>query len=162
MSRLSETALKYQISQIGQQEKPRGSNWGHPVQSYLLRVGIDFPAAWCAALVYWSFDEASKELNVPNPVPKTAGSLRMYNDAFYVNKIPVSSVLSGKVKLQPGDIGIQDHGHGTGHTVIIENQVDLEWLNSVDGNTNDTGSREGYEVERKHRRIDSFKGFLRY
>lgn len=162
MSRLAELALKYQTLQLGKQEKPRGSNWGHPVQDYLLRVGIDFPASWCAALVYWSYDEAALELGIKNPLPRTAGSLRMWNDAKPENKIPVADVLSGKVKLQGGDIGIQDHGHGNGHTVMVERQFDAEWEESIDGNTNDTGSREGFEVEHKHRRIDSFIGFLRY
>jgi hypothetical protein len=164
-SQLALKALAYMQSQIGQKENPRGSNWGHPVQDYLYSIGIDFPAAWCAALVYWSYEQASKELKIDNPVPRTGGSLKMFQLSKPENRILVSDVLAGHTTLMPGDIGVQDHGHGTGHTVIVEMQVG-DRVKTVEGNTNDTGSREGFEVERKEslkmRAISSFIGFLRF
>ena len=63
-SKLSLVALEIAITQIGNKEVPKGSNWGHPVQDYLARVGVDFPASWCMAFVYWSFDEASLRIQV--------------------------------------------------------------------------------------------------
>ena len=60
-----------------------------------------------------------------------------------------------------GDIFIQDHGGGLGHCGIVES-LGIGVVHTIDGNTNDTGSREGYEVIRKIRPLHSIKGYLRY
>ena len=62
-----------------------------------------------------------------------------------------------------GDIMIMDHGKGLGHTGIVE-KVDKNFIYTIEGNTNDTGSREGIEVDRKRRPIVNkmIKGYLRY
>lgn len=151
MSQLSEKAIEIAITQIGVQETPRGSNWGHPVQDYLQRVGIDFPASWCMALVYWSFDEAAKAINTINPMVKTGGVLRAYNEAMSHHV----------TDYQRGDIFIMDIGHGLGHTGIILS-IENGMLNTIEGNTNDTGSREGFEVCYKKRDPKKIKGYLRY
>lgn len=54
-----------------------------------------------------------------------------------------------------------DHGHGLGHTGIVEIVIG-DILHTIEGNTNDTGSREGYEVCRKERNISNIKGYIRY
>jgi len=151
MSELSTIALQKAVTQIGQQENPQGSNWGHPVQDYLNAVGIDFPASWCMAFVYWCFNEASKQLGINNPLFRTGGVLRAYNRA--VNNVVKDAAI--------GDIFVIDFGHGLGHTGIIEN-IEGELLHTIEGNTNDTGSREGYEVCRRVRKISAMKGFIRY
>src|SRR5882757_2183771 len=110
MSDLSNKALEYAISQIGQEEHPKGSNWGHPVQDYLASVKINFPASWCGALVYWCFDKASKDLGIPNPLYKTGGVLNHWEHA----------VAKQVHEPQIGDIFIMDLGKGLGHTGIIE------------------------------------------
>lgn len=149
---LQEKALQIAIGEIGQEEKPRGSNWGEPVKSYLATVGINFPASWCMAFLVWCFTKASTELNVPNSAKKTGGVLDAWNKA---------KAKYGVTSPQPGDIFIQDHGHGLGHTGIVE-RVDGDMLHTIEGNTNDTGSREGYEVCRRTRKKSSVIGYLRY
>lgn len=144
---LGQKALKQAITQLGQQEKPLGSNWGHPVQDYLKSVGIGFPASWCMAFVYWCFDQVVN----PNPLVKTGGVLKVWNDAKS-NRV---------TDPQPGDIFIMDFGKGLGHTGIVE-KVDPTFIYTVEGNSNDTGSREGIEVTRKQRTRKSIKGYLRY
>ena len=52
---LSQKALAVAVSQIGVEETPRGSNWGVPVKDYLIPVGINFPASWCMAFIYWCY-----------------------------------------------------------------------------------------------------------
>lgn len=151
MSILSDKAIELAKSQLGKEEVPRGSNWGHPVKDYLSRVGITFPASWCMAFVYWSFDEAAKQLSTMNPLIKTGGVLNAFNSA-------ASHHVSDP---QPGDIFIQDHGHGLGHTGIVI-KVNGDTLETIEGNTNDTGSREGFEVCEKKRTKASMKGYLRY
>lgn len=150
---LSQRALKIAISQIGNQEIPKNSNWGKHVQKYLASVNINFPAYWCMAFVYWCFDEAAKEMKIENPLPKTAGVLDMWN------KVPDE----WKVKEpQKGDIGILDYGKGMGHTFIVTSSA-KDIVQTVEGNSNDEGSRNGYEVCRKPngRKIASCKGFIR-
>ena len=54
-----------------------------------------------------------------------------------------------------------DFGNGLGHTGIIES-IKEDILYTIEGNTNDTGSREGYEVCRRTRKKSAIKGYLRY
>lgn len=142
MSALSLAALEIAISQIGQKEDPLGSNWGHPVQDYLARAGCHEPEPWCMGLMYWVFDEASQKISQPNPLYKTVGCLDQLNHRrAFVVMVP-----------QPGDIFIMDLGNGKGHTGIIES-IDADGtLNTIEGNTNHGGSREGVDVERKIRK----------
>jgi len=145
---LGTDALKVAITQLGQQEKPLGSNWGKPVQDYLKSVGIGFPASWCMAFVYWCFNQTGKT----NPLIKTGGVLRSWNEADKKYRVTTP---------KPGDIFIMDFGKGLGHTGIVE-KTDGTFIYTIEGNSNDTGSREGIEVTRKQRPIKKIKGFLRY
>lgn len=149
---LQQKALEIAITQIGEEEKPRGSNWGEPVKSYLAAVGIAFPASWCMAFMYWVFLRAANELGIKTPLLKTGGVLKAWQKAPAAVKV---------ADPQPGDIFIQDHGHGLGHTGIVE-IVDGDIVHTIEGNTNDTGSREGYEVCRRTRKKSSIIGYLRY
>lgn len=149
---LQQKAIEIAISQIGQEEKPRGSNWGEPVKSYLASVGIAFPASWCMSFVYWCFLQAAKAMGIKTPLAKTGGVLNAWQ------KAPASVKV---IDPQPGDIFIQDHGHGLGHTGIVE-WVEGDDVHTIEGNTNDTGSREGYEVCRRVRKKSSIIGYLRY
>lgn len=152
MGELSKKAIEIAITQIGEEEKPRGSNWGHPVSDYLTIVGINFPASWCMAFVQWCLYEAAKDLGLKViPIFKSGGVLNVYNhtDKFLISQIP-----------EAGNIFIQDHGHGLGHTGFVES-VDGEFINTIEGNTNDSGSREGYEVCRRKRKISSCKAFIK-
>jgi surface antigen len=150
---LQEKALEIAVSQIGQEEKPRGSNWGEPVKSYLAVVGITFPASWCMAFMYWCFYQAAKELGRTIPLVKTGGVLNAWQ------KAPASAKVTDP---QPGDIFIQDHGHGLGHTGIVVKVNKDGTIDTIEGNTNDTGSREGYEVCRRTRSRAKILGYLRF
>ena len=154
---LRNEALQVAITQIGKQENPKGSNWGDDVSVYLKSVGINFPASWCMAFVYWCFEKAAEELGVSNPMVKTGGVLAQYNASkklYLVKGVP-----------KAGDVFIMDFGHGLGHTGIIEIYDDsMEQMHTIEGNTNNDGSRNGFEVERKIRNVNSslIKGFLRF
>ena len=155
MSQLSDEAILVEISQVGQTEKPLGSNWGHPVQDYLASVGIDFAASWCMAFQYWSFEQAATKLGIPNPLIKTGGVLHAWQNADSVNKIEDDP--------QAGDIFIMDLGKGTGHTGLVESVENGHILSTIEGNTNLTGAREGTTVEKKTRyNMLPIIGYLRY
>lgn len=146
-----ETVLDKAISQVGKRENPVGSNWGEPVQSYLKSVGITFAASWCMAFVYWCFKEATSALGTVNNAIRTGGVLAAYNQGVkYRSKEPVA-----------GSVFIMDFGNGLGHTGIVE-KFDKDFIYTIEGNTNDTGSREGIEVCRRKRPRKSIKGYLNY
>ena len=147
---LAERVLAIAESQVGKKENPLGSNWGEPVASYLRSVGINFPASWCMAFVYWCFDKAFFAVQQKNILVKTGGVLLAYN------KIP-SEYKSGVPKV--GSIFIQDHGKGLGHTGIVTS-FDTRFIYTIEGNTNDTGSREGIEVCAKKRLRSTIKGYI--
>jgi hypothetical protein len=135
--------------EIGKQEIPAGSNWGPDVQGYLAAVGITFPASWCAAFVYWVLKKSG--IVATAVVPKTGGVLKMWQMAkSYRVKTP-----------EPGDVFIMDHGKGLGHTGLV---IAVEGANikTIEGNTNNDGSREGYQVATRVRPISKCAGFLRF
>lgn len=156
MSQLADSAVVVALSQIGQKEKPLGSNWGHPVQDYLLSVGINFPASWCMAFVYWCFLKAKSETEESILLIKTGSVLHAWETADSTHKI-ISSP-------QAGDIFMMDLGRGLGHTgIVISVSPDGKTLQTIEGNTNDTGSREGVEVAKKQRFSQKpIIGYLRY
>lgn len=138
-------------SQVGFAEIPKTSNWGKHVQKYLKSVGITYPAAWCMAFVYWCVNEACKEVGVKNNLIVTGGVLKQWNE------------IAPRFKAtQPkrGCIFIMDYGKGLGHTGIVENILPDGKIATIEGNTNDEGSREGYEVARRTRNIEDCKGFI--
>lgn len=150
MTLLATTTLQKAISQLGVEEFPRGSNAGPAVEKYLKSVGLGKGYSWCMAFVYWCTKESATQLGVLNPLWRTAGVLDMFNKEVDLRvKVP-----------QPGDIFIMDYGKGMGHTGIVEKVVGTT-LHTIEGNTNDEGSREGFEVCRKKRDIKNIKGFLR-
>jgi len=151
-SLLSKKALEIAITQIDQDEKPHGSNWGEPVKTYLASVNIDFPASWCMAFIYWCFSEASKQLKVSNTAYKSAGVLKTWNNVLRRYKTSTPLI---------GSVFIMDHGEGLGHTGIVE-KFDDEYVYTIEGNTNDTGSREGIEVCRKQRLRSTIIGYINY
>jgi hypothetical protein len=150
--KLSIKALEIAVSQNGKQENPPGSNWGEPVKNYLATVGINFPAAWCMAFVYWCFKEASISLKVNNTAIKTGGVLAAWNKADKTIKSSTPSI---------GSVFIMDFGKGQGHTGLVEN-FDSQYVYTIEGNTNDAGSREGIKVCRKKRLRTTIKGYLNY
>lgn len=141
------THIQVAVAEIGKQEIPKGSNWGTDVKKYLNSVGINFPASWCMAFVYY----CCKTANPLTKLPKSGGVLAVWNKADKSIKF---------TKPVAGDVFIMDFGKGLGHTGFVES-VNGEFINTIEGNTNDEGSREGYEVCRRARKISACKGFIR-
>jgi CHAP domain len=138
--------------ELGKEEIPRGSNWGADVQKYLAWCDIHFPASWCMAFVGWCAEQHYKQLGIPNPLIKTGGVMKQWHDIDDRWKADHAA---------PGDIFIMDFGGGLGHTGFVESIDDHGNLHTIEGNTNDTGSREGYEVCRRIRHESQMKGFIR-
>ncbi len=151
MTSLAITALLKAQSQIGVNEKPKGSNAGPEVEIYLESVGLKKGYAWCMAFVYWCVLQASLKSEITNPLKKTGGVLAQFNACKdFIVKIP-----------QPGYIFIMDFGHGVGHTGFVDKILPNGKIQTIEGNTNDDGSREGYEVAIRIRKISQIAGFIK-
>lgn len=128
------------LSQIGVTEV--GSNAGPQVEAYLATTGLGSGYAWCAAFVAWVLEQN----NVPNP-----------KSAWSPSWFPASNVVwqSNGLKIRlplPGDVfGIYYTNKGRiAHVGFVHRYSDKITI-TVEGNTNDTGSREGDGVYLKRR-----------
>lgn len=145
--------IKIAISQLQVQEEPKGSNWGKDVQKYLNSVGLNFPAAWCMAFVYWCYNEYYKAAAAKNPLIKTGGVLAQWNKIGKEYKFTSNPAA--------GDIFIMKFKNGLGHAGLVEFVDDKGILHTIEGNTNDEGVRDGFEVCRRTRMQPTIFGYIR-
>lgn len=152
-------AIEIGDTQLFVREKTN-NNDGVEVESYLKLVGLPKGYAWCMAFVFWCFQKAADQLNILNPVPKTAGVLDCLAKArakkYIITKDP-----------QPGDQGIMDFGGGKGHTFLVTERKSDTHVYTVEGNTSADPTyagedREGNGVFERHRAISSAIAFIRY
>jgi hypothetical protein len=154
---ISEKALEIAITQLGVREN--SPNSGPEVNQYLKSVGLNSGYPWCMAYVYWCYKQAAAQLGVPNFLIRTGGVLHQWNEQQPKRKIVLDKVLKNSAIIKPGAVFIMDYGKGTGHTGLVE-RIHGGFVETIEGNTNDEGSREGYEVCRRTRKLASIKGFI--
>ena len=155
---ISAKALDIATGQLGVREKG-SANSGPQVDLYLKSVGLKPGYPWCMAFVYWCYNHAAGTLHVPNFLIRTAGVLHQWNEQQPTRKIVLDKVLRNPAIIYPGAVFIMDYGKGTGHTGLVE-KIQGGIVYSIEGNTNDEGSREGFEVCRRTRKLTSIKGFI--
>lgn len=137
------------ISQDGVKE--RGNNSGPAVNAFLASVGLNPGYSWCMAFVYWCFGQAADSLGVKNPLVRTGGCMRQWNETrcYKTTNDP-----------QTGDIFIMDLGGGAGHTGIVV-AVERDVIHTIEGNTNNNGSANGDGVYTRIRQRNRIKGYIR-
>jgi hypothetical protein len=161
-------AIAIAASQVGIAEVPPGSNKGPQIAIILKSVGLSEGYAWCAAFMYWVFEEASRQMNVKNPCPKNAGVLNMWALAEYkasgLKRITAAQAKADPSLVKPGMQFMLKLGPTAGHTGIIEKVLPGGGLVTIEGNSNGQGSREGTAVFRQTKRsISSINlGFIEY
>jgi hypothetical protein len=141
-----EMVVKYARQHL--QQHPRevgGQNRGPWVRLYMDgNEGNQW--AWCAGFVCFILKQACKSLNVPLPFKKT------YSCDILAAQAKEKGIFLGEKKIEntsqitPGSIFLNrrtptDWVH-TG--IVIEAEEEI--FHTIEGNTNDEGSREGYEV----------------
>lgn len=162
---IRDKALLVAISQIGVEEKPRGSNKGPEVESYLKSVGLGGGFPWCQAFFYWCYQQAANELKITNPVIHTAGVLDCWNRTAVNFKISHEEAIKHPDFILPGYQFCLKEGKATGHTGMVESiDSKLGLVHTIEGNTNNDKSRDGYEVVRHTRKISEMDllGFIKY
>lgn len=131
--------LAWAAGQVGRQEKPKGSN----LQPYAALAGHANGYAWCASFLV----AGARVTGLQLPPGADTASCALNEAAFK---------RAGRLytKPQPGDFlfvyfpSLQRAAH-TGVVVA----VDGAYVRTVEGNSNDEGAREGYEVCRRRRFI---------
>ena len=148
------TAKKY----VGVHEEG-GDNKGLMVERFQKAVdGVASGEAWCCAFLQFCIKEVEAKLNIKSPIFKSESVWEMYHQSNASCR--VSHGIQGFVicwSVPPGT--------KKGHTgIIIDTTPDNRFL-TIEGNTNEAGSREVDGVYQKSRSLtgsDTFKvlGFL--
>ena len=130
--------------------KEVGHNSGPHIDEWLRRVHCAPGAPWCAAFAWSMLEDACEALGLTNPLLPTAGVFTLIARA--------KAAGAWTTEAGPGYIFGIDHGVGTdgqhlGHCGIVCEVGPLH-LVTIEGNTNEAGSREGNAVVLKTRRID--------
>lgn len=138
---LRECVKELYDSQIGVREIG-GANRGASVEMYLASVELGPGYAWCAAFVSWCYQNANIQAPLSGWVPSYAlKDKRIYHRGKFEKTTPQQGdvfMLWYTNKNRPAHIGFVD-------------QWGEKWIITVEGNTNDAGSREGDGVYRKRR-----------
>jgi hypothetical protein len=148
-------------SQIGVTEKP--SNWGRDVSAYLRSVGIRFPAPWCGAYVYWCYMMYSCEIDytslklgyVPN---WSRGQMAQY----VVWDKRTSDIKIQDFDFRPGDLCTIYFGSlkREAHIFMVVEKSNGQLI-TIEGNTNDGGSRDGIGVFLRQRSLSTVHKVIR-
>lgn len=136
--------LNIASSQIGIREAT-GNNDGPEVEKYLRYTGNKKGEAWCAAFVSWVFGQAGFV------APRTAWSPSLF---------PKSKLVKAAAPAMVFGIYFVDKGR-IAHVGLVEKLQD-DWLYSIEGNTNVSGSREGDGVYRKIRHLKTIRSFANW
>jgi hypothetical protein len=163
-SPLAQATLDAAGSQDGVRETPGQPNRGPEVDGYVRSLGLDptHGYSWCQAFVYWSFTQAATKLGVANPCIKTAGVLEHWARSPVARRVYADKAFDDPTLVRPGAVFIIDHGAGKGHAGLVT-QITAGEIQTIEGNTNAHGSREGDGVYRKTRAIGSINvGFIDY
>ncbi len=155
-----ERALLLASTDVGKTEDPAHTNGGPFVRRLLERVGILYKAPWCAAWVTNKLLDAGVQRS---KLPKNpASTLEWYKWAKANGRLYYSKTKNPS----RGDLFVYNDGK-SGHIGFVTGMSSKanRVFESLEGNTNDEGSREGYETCRRKRSVDSiavhkFYGFI--
>lgn len=130
-----------------------GKNDGPRVEAYLAYVGLKRGNPWCAAFVCWALGKAG----IPNPKSGYSPSLFPWIKKIWIRGDPFPQ------KLVAGDVfGLYFPEKGRIAHVGFIDEITGNTLISVEGNTNEAGSREGDGVLRKRRLLSSIYSISRW
>ena len=130
-----ENLLNIARREIGVRERS-GRNDGEQVERYLAITGLKKGQPWCAAFISWVFKEGGYV------APRTAWSPALFNTRVTTKELVPCNVFGIWFPMLKR----------IAHVGLVEKQ-EGDWLISIEGNTNNAGSREGDGVYRKRRPV---------
>ncbi len=166
-SRLMGRALEVALAEVGVREVPRNSNRGEKVEQYLGSVGLAPGLPWCAAFAYWCVRKASEAAGYDEvPLVQTGWTPSIWTWARKRESFLVpDDVMAADTKLEPGCLFLL-HGTVNGTTRVkhvgFVASGDGAFVQTVEGNTNKTGSREGGGVYQLRRKVSGIYRFVTY
>lgn len=113
-----------------------GNNRGERVAMYLRSANIHTPAAWCAAILVWSYNVCGIPHNMTAWSPSVTNRNRVYDRRFPKNNT---------TDIKAGDVATLFYKNlgRIGHALIIEKpNPNKNYYTTIEGNTNEGGSRE--------------------
>jgi len=147
---------------IGVHEQPKGSNWGEEIKCYLSYCNLKTPNPWCAAFVCYCLSNVGCDISHPK-----FGLVAMWSKNEWKANVVVDSRKSG-VNISASDVRAGDiftiyysNLKRDGHIGIVE-RIEGNKIVTIEGNTNDGGSREGVGVYRRTRSLNSLSKILRF
>jgi Putative peptidoglycan binding domain len=162
---LSSMVLKYAKQHLAQHPiELGGQNRGVWVRTYLEgNEGEEW--AWCAGFVTFILKQACTTLNhQPLPIPGSFSCDDLSNQAKQEGLfVSDSNILDDSIpwaSLEPCCIFLCQDSTGWCHTGFAIEKYDDDTFSTIEGNTNDDGSPEGYEVCQRVRSLNS-KDFIR-
>jgi len=138
---LAERVYKTYTNEIGVRELT-GNNDGERVEEYLASCGLTRGNAWCAAFVTWCFKKSGVKTVVSAWSPSWFAKNVIYTKGARDNLTPERADVFGIYFANLGRIA---------HVGFIDEWKSGSYCMTVEGNTNDVGSREGDGVYRKRR-----------
>lgn len=143
----SAPTLRQTLMEVAQQhasQHPRevgGDNRGPWVRAYCGADGAPF--AWCAGAVSTLLAQAAFLRDLPVPIPFTLGCDELAASATRAHRLT-----HDPRSVRAGDIFLVRHARNPAdwiHTGIVT-AMHADHMETIEGNTNDTGSRNGYEL----------------
>ena len=140
---------------LGILETPRGSNRGKAIDAYNRRVGTPLGSPWCASYAVDCIATVAATAGVACPIPLTASCDVLLGWARKRGRLFGSA--------QPGDLFlVMASEHDAVHTGFVEAvHTAAGTLTTIEGNSNSSGGREGFEVVRRTRGLRSLR-FVRW
>jgi hypothetical protein len=141
-----------------------GTNCGPRVNEYKAATWLpaDKPWPWCAGFVCWCVKEAMREAGVPETAtfkrPQTAGAWDFENWSRAQDHT-TRTLKPHKGDIQPGDIVIFTFSHIGIALSAPDRQGNVQ---TIEGNTDGAGSREGGAVLKKKRHISRIRSAIRF
>lgn len=144
--------VSHLYDQVGIREAT-GRNDGPEVEKYLAAVGLGKGYAWCAAFNAYNFDA----FGIPNPQSAWSPHWAQRDDIVW------SSKLRGG-KIRPGDVftWYSPRKRRVAHTGIVVGTDKHGAVLTIEGNTNDGGSRDGDGVYARKRSLDKIYAVTNY
>tara|TARA_R110000772_G_scaffold57025_1_gene129450 strand:- start:4188 stop:4811 length:624 start_codon:yes stop_codon:yes gene_type:complete len=155
VSSTAEKLVAFALKEVGVKERPKNSNRGKRVQEYQSSTWLDGSGwPWCAAFICW----LCKEAGVPDSKrPQTAGAWDFERWAKKRSS-PVTFYKVGKTAIKKGDILVYTFSH---IGLAAADQTSSS-VNTIEGNTDASGSREGGGVYEKTRRLSQIRSVIRF
>ncbi len=142
--KIAQTAKTY----IGQTEKPLNSGFtSDSFEKKMKAVGWQKKQAWCSYFCELVCKEAMPELTQILDKLFSASATETWKN------FDIAQMTSETPKI--GSLAVWRFGNGwSGHIGIVSQVIDLNNFVTIEGNTNDGGSREGYIVCEKKRKMN--------